>query len=104
MTFSLGYMIAFFELSMKKTTSIIILSLFSIILIIAVVFLSTNKNKEANASISGTIITMPDLGGTSQVRTLNNAFDRDNGILYVSEIRGDQDNQRPIIHVWRMRK
>ena len=32
------------------------------------------------------------LGGVS--------FDRENGILYIFEIRGDQETQRPLVHVW----
>ena len=41
---------------------------------------------------------------TTELRFLGGVtFDRENGILYISEIRGDQDTQRPIIHVWRVR-
>ncbi|MDD5382607.1 MAG: hypothetical protein PHH60_03015 [Candidatus Margulisbacteria bacterium] len=29
-------------------------------------------------------------------------FDRTNGLLYVFEYRGDADNDRPLIHVWRL--
>ena len=42
---------------------------------------------------------------TTELRFIGGVtFDRDNGYLYVAEIRGDQDNQRPLVHVWRIRK
>ena len=41
---------------------------------------------------------------TTELRFIGGVtFDRDNGYLYVAEIRGDQDNQRPLTHVWKVR-